>query len=432
MRYTLIINPVIQLNHGIQLSEDGLMLYASSAEAVYRWTYDPDTISVSNRQTLINNMTNDGHYTRTLLLSRKEPEMLVVSRGSAANIDQLSAYKNNGISQIRALNLSELSTNDDEETGGIEPFNHATSGRLLGWGLRNSVGMAEHPITGGIYSVENSADGIERGGINIKNDNPGEELNFHGYLSDPTSGNQGGHFGYPFCLALWDTTISASNNFTDLGDMQTGDQFAHDRGFQWLDPDSRPGTEATTESADPDLLDGDVDDARCARDFVPPRLTFKAHMAPLDIKFSPDGTLAYVTWHGSWNRVDPAGYKVSVFEFDAETGEPVAQPRDTENVLEDLIWNPNTVQDCPRNCFRPVALAVDEAYAARGGKRVFFTSDSTGEIYVLERDTPPPVEGGADEEGARDDDDSAAVRTGAGGWMVAGLTVLLAVVGGLL
>lgn len=35
------------------------------------------------------------------------------------------------------------------------------------------------------------------------------------------------------------------------------------------------------------------------------------------------------------------------------------------------------VGSCPNNCFRPVSVAVD----AKG--RVFMSSDTTGEIYVL-------------------------------------------------
>ena len=32
-------------------------------------------------------------------------------------------------------------------------YSFAHDGLRLGWGLRNSVGVAEHPQTGGIYSV---------------------------------------------------------------------------------------------------------------------------------------------------------------------------------------------------------------------------------------------------------------------------------------
>jgi hypothetical protein len=34
------------------------------------------------------------------------------------------------------------------------------------------VGIAEHPVSGGIYSVENSADQITRMGVDVHQDNP--------------------------------------------------------------------------------------------------------------------------------------------------------------------------------------------------------------------------------------------------------------------
>lgn len=42
-----------------------------------------------------------------------------------------------------------------------------------------------------------------------------------------------------------------------------------------------------------------VNDTTCATAKVAPRLTFPAHMAPLDLLFEPDGSAAYVSFHGS-------------------------------------------------------------------------------------------------------------------------------------
>lgn len=42
-----------------------------------------------------------------------------------------------------------------------------------------------------------------------------------------------------------------------------------------------------------------VNDTFCA-ERTPPRLTFQAHMAPLDIKFNDSASEAWVTFHGSW------------------------------------------------------------------------------------------------------------------------------------
>lgn len=236
----------------------------------------------------------------------------------------------------------------------------------MGWGLRNSVGVAEEPITGGIYSVENSADQLQRQGTDIHEDDPGEEMNYHGLLNGSTE-NQGGNYGYPNCFALWGT----SSNFPNKGNLTVGSQFA-------LNPDST------------------LNDTTCAEEYVAPRLTFQvshppksympegaqtltittqAHTAPLDLLFEPDGTTAYLTFHGSWNRDDPVGYKLSMVRF--ANGSPV-EPSDSTNSTIDILSNPDLTK-CPDSCFRPVGLARD----SQG--RIFVSSDSTGEIYVLQR-----------------------------------------------
>ena len=59
------------LNHGIAISDDGKTLYASSSEAAYSWDYNAKSQkTTSNPTTLVTNMTNSDHTTRTLLLSR--------------------------------------------------------------------------------------------------------------------------------------------------------------------------------------------------------------------------------------------------------------------------------------------------------------------------------------------------------------------------
>ncbi len=279
-------------------------------------------------------MTNTDHTTRTLLMSHKQPGLLLVSRGSATNVDTDAEDISTGHSQLRAFDVSNV-------TASSPPYDFITSGRLLGWGLRNSVGLAEEPLTGGIYSVENSVDQVTRDGIDIHQNNPGEEMNFHGYLNSSTE-NQGGNYGYPDCLALWDT------NIPDVGSLQVGSQFT-------VAPSST------------------LNDTTCSSSRVPPRLTFQAHMAPLDIIFATNGTEAFVTFHGSWDRTVPVGYKVSTIAF--ANGSPVA-PSDSKTALMDIFSNQNN-SNCPDSCFRPVGLEQD----AQG--RIYMSSDATGEIWLL-------------------------------------------------
>lgn len=138
--------------------------------------------------TLINNMSGSDHTTRTLLLSKKVPGMLIVTRGSVSNIDPEAMDISSGHSQIKAFNLNNRS--------GVYDFN--TDGLMLGWGLRNDVGIDEEPVHGGLFSVENSVDQMERMGVDIHSTNPAEELNYFGTLLNNSSPNQGSNFGCKF------------------------------------------------------------------------------------------------------------------------------------------------------------------------------------------------------------------------------------------
>lgn len=140
----------MQLNHGIALSLDGRTLYVSSLPNLFSYPYDPETGTVGAKKILVNNMTNGGyHLTRTLLVSKTVPDTLLMQRGSDGNIDPGAADPKSGRSQVRVFSISTLNAS-------TAPVDYSTSGTLLGYGLRNSVGWAEHPITGGIVSVKSS------------------------------------------------------------------------------------------------------------------------------------------------------------------------------------------------------------------------------------------------------------------------------------
>jgi hypothetical protein len=76
---------------------------------------------------------------------------------------------------------------------------------------------------------------------------------------------------------------------------------------------------------------------------------------------------------GERDRTEPVGYKVSSIAF--SNGSPVAQSNSMTSTT-DIFANADNSQ-CPDNCFRPVGLDLD----SQG--RLFMSSDSTGEIYVL-------------------------------------------------
>lgn len=325
------------LNHGIDISADGSTLYASSGDTLWSWGYSPSTQNTTSAaRPVVTGMSGSDHTSRTLLLSKKAPGLMLINRGSNSNLDTDAADITTGHSQIKAFNVT-------NSTGSYD-FNR--DGLLLGWGLRNDVGIDEEPTQGGIYSVENSADNVERSNDDIHDNNPAEKLNFLGYLNGTYSPNQGRNFGYPQCFAAWNA--SAIPNFSG----RTGEQFAI-------------GTPNAT-----------LNDTTCGSAYrQAPRLSFQAHMAPLDILFNTAGTAAWITFHGSWNRDIPVGYKLSVVEF--ANGSPT-EPNTSMTAAVDIVTNQN-ISACPGGCFRPVGLAWD----SQG--RLFMSSDTTGEIFAVLR-----------------------------------------------
>ncbi|EYB21428.1 hypothetical protein FG05_09272, partial [Fusarium graminearum] len=272
------------LNHGLAISKDGRTLYASSSNDVFAWSYDPSKVTIDNStvQTLVTNMANSGHTSRTLLISDKDPDMLLVSRGSAGNDDRGAEDQETGRSQIRAFNISSAI----ESYG--EPYDYL-DGLRLGWGLH------------------------------IHKDNPAEEMNFHGYLNGSRE-DQGGNYGYPHCYTLWST-----EDFPNRGDLKVGDQFPADR-----------------------------------------------------------------------NREPPVGYQISEIPF--EDGRPANSSR-SRDAATPIIYN-EKLSSCPDDCFRPVGLAWD----TQG--RLWFSSDKTGEIFVLNHNKDDSSQDGSSKGDSDDDDDN--------------------------
>lgn len=90
-------------------------------------------------------------------------------------------------------------------------------------------------------------------------------------------------------------------------------------------------------------------------------------------KFASRTSRSSICTDNSRDRTNPIGYKLSTIAF--ASGSPVAAS-DSLTSLTDIMTNADNSK-CPGSCFRPVGLALD----SKG--RVFMSSDSTGEIYVL-------------------------------------------------
>jgi glucose/arabinose dehydrogenase len=128
-------------------------------------------------------------------------------------------------------------------------------------GVRNSVGFDFHPASGALWFTDNGRDWLG-------NDEPADELNH--------APREGLHFGFPHCHG------------GDLVDPKFG------------------------------LEDG------CAR-FTPPAMQLGPHVAALGMRFYTGDAFPpayrgaiFIAEHGSWNREEKIGYRISVVQLDGE------------------------------------------------------------------------------------------------------------------
>lgn len=137
---------------------------------------------------------------------------------------------------------------------------------ILAHGIRNTVGFDWQPGSNALFFTENGRD-------HLGDDVPPDELNLWSEI--------GQHFGYPYCHG----------------------------GF---------------------IADPEFGTKRNCDEFVSPAWKFKAHKAPLGMRFYRGGQFPerfkhqlFVAQHGSWNRSEPHGYRVAMVNF--ENGKPVAE-----------------------------------------------------------------------------------------------------------
>ncbi|CAL8108722.1 unnamed protein product [Orchesella dallaii] len=319
------------LNHGLVIKDS--WIYASSLTSVYRWGYEAgqrERINTSP-EIVITGMPLIGvHVTRTLLFDTEG--RLYVSLGSFANADA-----NTDRAKIRRFNITEI------PESGIDFW----SGEVVVDGVRNEVGLA-FDSNGVLWGAGNNADMLVRDdlGGDIHDTNPGEELTkFDKQL--------GSFYGFPYC---W--TVDILENHT------RGEQFA------W-----------------PDFLNTTFNDGWCKNvsNNQPPTMVLPAHHAALGLAFynaevcdtsegafpcSMKGDL-FITFHGSYNREPPGGYKVARIPIDAQTNMPTGE-------ILDILFEPDP-SFCGR-CLRPVGLLFD----SRG--HLIVTSDDSSEVIRITYD----------------------------------------------
>jgi glucose/arabinose dehydrogenase len=321
------------LNHGLTYHNG--YVYASSQTMVYRWPYvaGSRTLVTASPETVVNNIPNGGHDTRTIIIDRQN--RLYVAIGSQGNVDQ-----NSNRARIRRFNLAN-----------VFPQNFQ-NGEIFADGLRNEVGL-DFDMQDILWGVENGADNLNRPdlGGDIHNGNPAEDLN----RFDRAPGT---HYGYPYCFATYNL----------------------------------PGYSAGTQFAWPSFMnDGVHTDAWCRNlnNNQPPVMAMPAHNAPLGIQFYRGqgcgvsiGALpcnatgdAFVAFHGSWNSDVKVGYRVAWLPFDRATNEPTG-------ANFNVIFEQNT--GCS-SCFRP----VNAVFTHQG--HLIVSADATNQIYRIFYDATPPT-----------------------------------------
>jgi glucose/arabinose dehydrogenase len=206
-------------------------------------------------ETLVHGLPGGGHMLKTLKLG---PDgFLYLGVGSSCNVCRERE-------PLRATILRYTSTG--KPAGAMTDLGAHINSPIWASGLRNSEGLAWHPKTGAMFATDNGADmrSEKKGGK--PNDNiPPDELNRI---------VAGKHYGWPHC---W--------------------------GYRLPDPNF-PG-----------------DDGFCAATRGP-ALTLPAHAAALGMTFLDKAAFpedykddAIVALHGSWNRSQPAGYKLVRIKF---------------------------------------------------------------------------------------------------------------------
>lgn len=143
--------------------------------------------------------------------------------------------------------------------GSLVRLNDDGSGlEILANGIRSSVGFDWQPKTGALFFTENGRD-------YLGDDLPPDELN--------RWTTKGEHFGFPYCHGG-------------------------------------------------DLADPEFSIHKKCREFSAPAWKFKAHIAPLGMRFYRGSAYPvefnnqlFVAEHGSWNRSEPQGYRVALIKF---------------------------------------------------------------------------------------------------------------------
>lgn len=243
------INVIENLNrpHGLAFRcRETCKLYIAETDQVAVYDYDEKNLSAVNKRKIIDLPGGGNHVTRTLLfMPAPNEDKLLISVGSTCNVCDEEDWR-------RAKIL--IANHDGSD---LKEFAR---------GLRNSVFMAIHPVTGKIWATEMGRD-------LLGDDIPPDEINII---------EEGNHYGWPYCY-----------------------------GKNVQDEDFYKGPEVRKPCEEVGVMPSHID--------------LPAHSAPLGLAFFPEEGWAedywhnlLVAYHGSWNRSVPTGYKIVRYKLNAE------------------------------------------------------------------------------------------------------------------
>jgi glucose/arabinose dehydrogenase len=253
---------------GVALA-DGWLYYATN-DAVRRYAWRPGQLEPSgDAETIVRGLPTGGHEAKSIALG--PGDALYVNIGSQTNSCQERDRRSRSPGRDPCREL--------DGRAGVWRFSASrrdqqqADGQRFATGLRNALGLAVHPASGGLWATVHGRDQLAQNwGVDERTsaENPGEEL---------VRVDRGDDFGWPYCYYS-----------VDLKTKVLAPEYGGD------------GRQV----------------GRCAR-VEAPVAAYPGHWAPMALAFGGKGVLGdsyadgvFIAFHGSWNRapLPQAGYRV--------------------------------------------------------------------------------------------------------------------------
>ncbi len=264
-------------------------------------------VSQSTKVVAYRSLTSDGKYSKK--------ETLIANLPAGGHLSRTFVLGPDGKIYLAIGSSCNICEEPDPHRAAINVYNlDGSGGEVFASGLRNTVGFQFHlnPQTG-----QNEIWGVDNGRDQIGDDIPPEEVNIIA---------KGKNYGWPYCYGKG----IANPEFPQKSDY-------------------------------------------CKNQTEFPAFEMQAHSAPLDISFLPLNNSVYpaalkdsvfITFHGSWNRSIPTGYKLITIN----TADKSSKEKDFITGWVDssgYVWG------------RPVGLGFDQ----RGN--LYVSDDKAGAIYLV-------------------------------------------------